>query len=79
VPLRVQVRPGPGLTLRVELLKRPGAPLDRMLVLMAEPPGLAGWLPSQRPASSVILPETPDVVGRLAAIRSRSVQRPVAH
>ncbi|HAJ14232.1 MAG TPA: translesion DNA synthesis-associated protein ImuA [Comamonadaceae bacterium] len=79
VPLRVRVRPGPGLMLQVELLKRPGAPLDRVLTLMAEPPGLAGWLPSPRSASSVILPETADVVGRSAVIRSRTVQRPVAH
>lgn len=91
-PLRVLAWPGEGWMLHVELLKRAGAPLGQVLALPAAPPGLAGLLPPERqggwpghpawPASlaaSPVCPETPDVVGRPAAIRSHRKQRPFAH
>lgn len=78
-PLRLLAWPGEGWTLHVEVLKRAGAPLDRILSLSAVPSGLAGLLPPGRPASPVILPETPDVVGRPVAFRSRRTPRPLAH
>lgn len=64
-PLRLRASPGPGLVLRVEVLKRRGPAHDAVLTFTAVPGGLAAVLPAgATPVQPTSQEEAADVVGR---------------
>ncbi len=93
-PLRVRAWPGAGWGLQVELIKRAGTPLGRVLSLSAAPSGLDQAVPPGRPVRSTEprmpgaspdIPRQPeswevhDVVGGASAIRSELRRRTLSH
>lgn len=61
-PLRLLAWPGVGGDLHVDVLKRPGAPLERVLTLPAPPPALAALLPLARRQRGRVADARPIVV-----------------